>query len=96
MGKHVAALEQLSKKRSRLALILTAILLCVFGTFIGLIAFNKPLAAQLVKPGLSLGILLGVATFLTVWVITLIYVYWSNTYYDQAIARIKEMRPHKE
>ena len=96
MGKHVAALEQLSLKRSRLAIFLTVILMVVYGTFIALIAFQKPLISTLMQAGLSLGIILGVASVLTVWLITLFYVHWSNTYYDQAIARINDMRLNRE
>jgi uncharacterized membrane protein (DUF485 family) len=96
LGKHLAALEQLATKRSRLALALTFILVVVYATFICLVAFNKPLVSQLLHPGLSLGIMLGLASVIVVWATIMFYIYWSNTYYDLAISRINDMRLNKE
>ena len=96
MGKHLEALEQLATKRSYLALTLTFILFVFFATFVGLVAFNKPLVSQLLYPGLSLGLLLGVTSIVVVWATIMFYIYWSNTYYDLAISRINDMRLNKE
>ena len=96
MGKHLAALEQLATKRSRLALALTFILVVVYATFIYFVAFNKSLVSQLLHPGLSLGIFLGLASVIVVWATIMFYIYWSNTYYDLAISRINDMRLNKE
>ena len=54
-----------------------------------LIAFNKPLLARLVAPGLSLGILAGAAVIVAAWLLTLVYVRWANRVYDPALDRAR-------
>ena len=50
-----------------------------------LIAYDKPLLAKAVVPGLSLGILLGALVIVASWLLTWIYVRWANTSYDHAL-----------
>jgi uncharacterized membrane protein (DUF485 family) len=57
--------------------------------FILLVAFNKPLLATLVMPGLSLGILLGALTIVVAWVLTWIYIRWANTHYDSSLRGLR-------
>jgi uncharacterized membrane protein (DUF485 family) len=64
-------------------------MIAVYFGFIALIAFNKPLLATKVMPGLTLGILLGVCVILASWVLTWVYVWWANEHYD---ARIEALR----
>lgn len=83
------SLRQLARRRWRVALGLTlSMVLCYFG-FVLLIAFNKPLLARLVTPGLSLGILAGAAVIVVAWVLTLVYVRWANRVYDPALDRAR-------
>ncbi len=56
-----SALEAVSAARWRIAISLTIAMMVVYFGFILLVAFNKPLLGTLVTPGLSLGMLLGVA-----------------------------------
>ena len=83
---HVAA------ARWRLSMLLTAIMTLVYVGFILLIAFNKPLLAMVLMPGLSLGILLGVLVIITAWALILIYVKWTNDHYDIAVANSQQAR----
>ena len=57
--------------------------------FIVLIAFDKPLLATRLAPGLSLGILLGAAVIVISWLLTWLYVHWANTRYDP---RLRDLR----
>jgi uncharacterized membrane protein (DUF485 family) len=91
MGEHLVALETISRKRSRLAILFTIIVVAFYAFFIGLVAFNKPYVSQLIAPGLSLAIILGVATIVVVWITTSLYIYWANTYYDEAVGRIRKI-----
>lgn len=68
---------------------LTATMTIVYVGFILLIAFNKPLLAQVIVPGLSLGILLGVLVIIVAWAIIVVYVRWANTHYDAAVAAVR-------
>ena len=79
----------LARKRWRIAILLTVIMIAVYFGFIALIAFAKPLLAWRVAPGLTLGILLGVLVIVVSWLLTWIYVRWANAHYD---ARVEELR----
>lgn len=99
MGEHLTVLDRISKKKTRLALVLTTIIVAMYSIFVGFVAFNKAAVACLVMPGLSMGILIGVVTMVVVWVATFIYIIWTNTYYDQAVDRIRKIcigRPHHD
>lgn len=85
-------LTKVAAARWRLALLLTAIMTITYVGFILLIAFNKPLLGTILMPGLSLGILLGVLLILTAWALILIYVRWTNTHYDGAVADVRRAR----
>lgn len=91
MGEHLVALERISQKRSRLAIFFTILVVISYATFIGLVAFDKVNVSKLVAPGLSLAIVLGIATIFVVWITTSLYIYWANTYYDEAVGRIRKI-----
>ena len=79
----------LARTRWTIAILLTAVMVAVYFGFIALIAFNKPLLATQLAPGLTLGILLGVLVIVASWLLTWIYVRWANTHYD---ARLEALR----
>jgi uncharacterized membrane protein (DUF485 family) len=86
---HEAELDALASRRLRVGLGLTGIMLVVYFGFILLIAFDKQALGQLVVPGLSLGMLLGVIVILATWVLTWIYVGWANRVYEPAVRRLR-------
>jgi uncharacterized membrane protein (DUF485 family) len=92
MSDSKRALEALAAAQWRLALALTAAMMAVYFGFILLVAFDKPLLARLVMPGLSLGTLLGALVIVTAWVLIWIYVRWANGHYD---ATVKSLRSGK-
>src|SRR5687768_18458487 len=61
------AVRALARTRWRIAILLTAIMIAVYFGFIALIAFDKPLLATRIAPGLTLGILLGVCVIVVSW-----------------------------
>ena len=81
-------LRSLDNRRRRIAGSLTIAMIGIYFGFVALIAYNKPLLARRIAPGLSLGILLGVLVIVGSWVLTWIYVYWANKHYDDAVARL--------
>ena len=85
-------MRALDASRWRIAIALTAAMMALYFGFILLIAFNKPLLARIVTPGLSLGILLGALVIVAAWVLIWIYVRWANTHYDAAIDAIRRAR----
>jgi uncharacterized membrane protein (DUF485 family) len=87
------SLESVSAARWRIAASLTIAMMVVYFGFILLVAFNKPLLATVVAPGLSLGILLGALVIVFAWVLTWAYVHWANTHYDAALKALRAAGP---
>ncbi|MSR01181.1 MAG: DUF485 domain-containing protein [Gemmatimonadetes bacterium] len=82
-------LRALARTRWRVAISLTTVMVVVYFGFILLIAYNKPLMATLVAPGLSLGILLGALVIGASWVLTYAYIWWANRTYDPELERLR-------
>jgi len=89
MSRH-DELKSLDSRRWRMAITLTIAMMVVYFGFILLVAYNKPLLASIVIPGLSLGILLGALVIVAAWALIWIYVRWANHHYDAAIAALRE------
>ena len=77
----------LATRQRRFALVLTLAMIVMYFGFILLIAYDKPLLARKLAPGLSLGILLGAAVIVCSWLLTWVYVRWANTHYDTELNR---------
>jgi len=86
-------LQELARARRRVASVLTVLMIVVYFGFIALIAFDKPLLARRVMPGLSLGILLGALVIVVSWLFTWYYVRWANAHYDTALQAISKEQP---
>ena len=82
-------LKLLNAARWRVAGGLTIAMMVLYFGFIGLVAFNKPLLATLLRPGLSLGMLIGVLVIVWAWALIWIYVRWANRDYDAGIAALR-------
>ena len=85
-----ARLAGVARARWRIAIALTGAMIALYFGFILLIAYDKPLLARLLAPGLSLGILLGALVIVASWVLTWVYVRWANSHYDAALDRLRE------
>ena len=85
-------LRALDAARWRIAVALTAAMMVLYFGLILLIAYNKPLLATIVTPGLSVGILLGALVIVAAWVLIWIYVRWANRHYDAAIDALRRSR----
>jgi uncharacterized membrane protein (DUF485 family) len=80
-------IHAIAAKRWRVAVVLSALMLAIYLGFILLVAFGKPLLSVLLNPGLSVGILFGALTIISCWVLSIIYVIWANSGYDEAVAQ---------
>ncbi len=85
-----ASFRAIATRQRRLALGLTAAMIALYFGFILLIAYDKPLLARKLGPGLSLGILLGAAVIVSSWLLTWVYVRWANTHYDTELDRHRD------
>lgn len=84
-----AALEALARKRDRIGLTLTAVVVLVYFGFLFAVAFARGSLATLLVPGLSLGILVGALVIVVSWLLTWVYVRWANGPYDAALGRLR-------
>lgn len=87
-----AAIQDLARRRWRVAIALTVAMVALYFGFILLVAFNKPLLGRLVSPGLSLGVLFGAMVIVLSWIMTWIYVRWANKHYDTALHELRSDR----
>ena len=85
-------LDVLARKRLRIGLILTAVMLVVYFGFILLIAFDKDGLANRVTDGLSIGMLLGVIVVVVTWIVVWTYVGWANRRYEPEVQRLRKLR----
>jgi uncharacterized membrane protein (DUF485 family) len=92
---HGERLRALAAARWRIALTLTLAMVALYFGFIALIAFNKPLLATRLAPGLSLGILLGALVIVVSWLLTWLYVSWANGPYDTELHKLKTSDPDR-
>ena len=92
MSDHDDRLAELTRAQRKLALGLTAAMMAVYFGFILLVAFDKPLLGRLLRPGLSLGTLLGVLVIVAAWVLIWVYVRWANRHYDPAVRALRAGR----
>ena len=81
--------QSLAARRWKIAISLTAAMIAIYFGFILLIAYDKPLMARLVAPGLSLGVLLGALVIVSSWVLTWAYVWWANAHYDAGMSEVR-------
>ncbi|UMY16746.1 DUF485 domain-containing protein [Methylobacterium organophilum] len=79
---------RLSRTRSRVALVLSVVMIAMYFGFMSMFAFAKPIMGTILVPGLSLCILLGAGTIVGSFALCLVYVVWANRFYDQAVRRI--------
>ena len=82
----------LAAAQRRIAIRLTAAMMAIYFGFILLVAYDKPLLAREVRPGLSLGILLGALVIVSAWGLIWIYVHWANGHYDTNVDRLRGER----
>lgn len=85
-------LRQLAAARWRIAILLTITMMAAYFGFILLVAYNKPLLARPLVPGLSVGILLGALVIVFAWLLMFIYVRWANTHHDGAVHALRGPR----
>ncbi|GLK56610.1 uncharacterized membrane protein (DUF485 family) [Methylopila capsulata] len=79
---------RLSRRRSRVAVALSAAMIAMYFGFMAMFAFAKPVMGTMLAPGLSLSILLGAGVIVGSFLFCLVYVVWANRFYDPAVRRI--------
>lgn len=81
----------LVRKRTRLAWLLTALMILIYFGFVLTIAYNKEFLAQSLSGGVTtVGIPVGLGVIVSAFVLTGIYVARANSAYDDLIKQIVE------
>jgi len=85
-----AEFKKLTKKRWAVALLLTTIMLLVYFGFLLMVAFDKDFFKQKVGDVTTIAIPIGIGLIVLAWVMTGIYTYWANNFYDKEVEEIKK------
>ncbi len=90
-GRAPQTLAALIRRRWRVGVVLTAVMMAAYFGFILLVAFGKDTAGTLLADDrISVGIILGAAVIVIAPILTSIYVRWANRVHDPAIAKLRE------
>ncbi|MCI4458040.1 MAG: DUF485 domain-containing protein [Thermocrinis sp.] len=81
--------RELVSKKNRISILLTALELIMYFGYVLVLAFKKELLSQKITEGLTVGIPVGIAIIVLSWLLTGVYVFWANTYYDKVVEQIK-------
>jgi uncharacterized membrane protein (DUF485 family) len=81
--------KSLVKKRLRVSLSLTVIMLIVYFGFILTIAFNKEALAVKIGEHLTIGLPIGIGIIIFAWIITGLYTRWANQSYDKSVRELR-------
>ncbi|HIJ60560.1 MAG TPA: DUF485 domain-containing protein [Nitrospirae bacterium] len=84
--------KTLVKKKNLVSMFFTFLELILYFGFVGLIAYNKPFLSQKISEdsAITIGIPIAVLTILFSWLLTAIYIFWANSYYDNDVKKVKD------
>jgi len=82
------AIRVVALRRSRVAWLLTVILLVVYFAYLLLSSFAKGFMAIQVTSGITVAIVVGFITIIVPWILAWIYLNWANKHHDAACDRI--------
>lgn len=82
--------KELVRSKNFVSTILTVLELVVYFGFILLMAYGKDFLSQKIYGAVTVGIPVGIGVIVISWIITGIFVVWSNKVYDKKVAEIKE------
>lgn len=85
-----AEFKEIVKSKNLVSLILTVLELFLYFGFVLLIAYNKEFLGQKIYGPVTVGIPIGIGVIVLSWVLTGIYVLWSNKSYDERVSKMKE------
>ncbi|MGB4397746.1 MAG: DUF485 domain-containing protein [Daejeonella sp.] len=84
------AFKKLVKNRWNISLTFTFLMLFVYIGFLMIVAYQKETLKMPIGESLNLAIIVGIGIIIFSWLITGVYVYWANNYYDADVKEIKK------
>ncbi|MEY3452071.1 MAG: hypothetical protein RL711_1899 [Bacteroidota bacterium] len=85
-----AAFRKLVVRKWTISILLTLIMLSAYFGFIITIALDKTYFSQLIADNITLAIPVGIGLIIFAWLMTGVYTYWANHYYDKEVEAIKK------
>ncbi len=85
-----AEFKKLTKKRWAVALLLTTVMLLAYFGFLLMVAFDKDFFKQKIGEVTTIAIPIGIGLIALSWIMTGIYTYWANNFYDKEVEEIKK------
>jgi uncharacterized membrane protein (DUF485 family) len=82
--------KKLTKKRWTVALLLTTVMLLAYFGFLLMVAFDKDFFKQKIGEVTTIAIPIGIGLILLAWLMTGIYTYWANNFYDKEVEELKK------
>ena len=83
--------QQISRARRRISMLLSAATMVVYFGFILSVAFAKQFMGSTVVPGLSFGVLFGALVIVASFALTGVYARWANRH-DESISSLERER----
>jgi len=83
--------QQISRARRRISMLLSAATMVVYFGFILSVAFAKQFMGSTVVPGLSFGVLFGALVIVASFALTGVYARWANTH-DESVSALDRER----
>lgn len=85
--------RKLVRQKWQISLLLTFLMLFIYFGFILLIAFDKPFLARPLGKNLTIGLPIGIGILVFAWLLTGVYTWWANKYYDRQVEQLKNKIP---
>lgn len=80
-------LDDIIRRKWIVSLSLSAVVMVVYFTFLGMLALNREFFAGLFWGNITVGIPLGIGLIIMAWLMTGIYVLWANKYHDASLTK---------
>ncbi len=84
--------RRLVRQKWSVSLVLTFLMLVIYFGFILLIAFDKPFLAKPIGGNLTLGLPIGFGILIVAWLLTGVYIWWANKFYDKRVDELKKIK----
>lgn len=82
--------KKLVSKKWAVSFTLTFFLFVIYFGFIFTVAYGKEFLAKKVGVYTNVGIIFGILTIVGAWILTIIYIVWANTSYDNEVEELKK------
>lgn len=85
-----SSFREIVRSKNAISLILTFLELFIYFGFVLLVAYKKDFLGQKLYGSVTVGIPIGIGVIVLSWLLTGIYILWSNKVYDEKVSKIRE------